>query len=130
KELYDMTADPGQKQDVAGIHPKVVAELRKAYEAWWADISKRFDEYCEIVIGSAKENSTHLACHDWHGDPAPSAQAMVLKGVVANGFWAIEAERGGKYKITLRRQPAVAKFPISANTARLKVGEFEVSQDL
>jgi arylsulfatase A-like enzyme len=128
KELYDLTADPGQKKDVAGDHAEVVAELRKAYERWYGDISKRFDEYCEIVVGSEKENPTPLCCHDWHGEPAPSDQGAVRRGVKANGFWAIEVARAGKYEVTLRQQPAAAKFPIEATTARLKIGDLEVSK--
>jgi arylsulfatase A-like enzyme len=48
KELYDMPADPGQRSDVASKHASVVAELRQAYEKWWAGLSRRFGEYCEI----------------------------------------------------------------------------------
>jgi arylsulfatase A-like enzyme len=129
-ELFDMIVDPGQKKDVAADHPKVVAELRKAYDGWWADISKRFDEYCEIVLGSAKENPTHLSCHDWHGKLAPSGQDMVKKGVEANGFWAVDVARAGKYEISLRQQPAVAKFAIQAQAARLTVGKVDVSQQV
>jgi arylsulfatase A-like enzyme len=127
-ELYDMTVDPGQKKDVAKDNPQTVTELRKAYEAWWTDISKRFDEYCEIVIGSDKENPTHLSCHDWHGKLAPSGQEMVKKAIEANGFWAVEVARAGKYEVTLRQQPAAAKFAIQADTARLTVGKVDVSR--
>ncbi len=127
-ELYDVSKDPGQKQDVAGQHAKVVAELRTAYERWYADISRRFDEYCEITVGSEKENPSQLACHDWHGEPAPSGQAMVRQRIKANGFWALDVARAGKYEITLRQQPAVARFAIEAVTARLSVGGVDVSR--
>jgi hypothetical protein len=128
KELYDMSADPGQRHDVANQHAEVVAELRTAYEQWYADLSKRFDEYCEIIVGSDKENPSRLCCHDWHGELAPSAQEMVRRAVKANGFWAIEVARPGTYEITLRQQPAEANFPIEATTARLKVGEQELTK--
>jgi len=39
EELYDMKHDAGQTTDVAAKHPGVVAQLRAAYDAWWADIS-------------------------------------------------------------------------------------------
>jgi len=127
-ELYDMTTDPRQKKDVAGEHAAVVGELRTAYERWYADISKRFDEYCEITVGSEKENPSHLACHDWHGERAPSGQVMVRERIKANGFWAIDVARAGKYEITLRQQPATARFPIEAATARLTVGGLDLSR--
>jgi len=41
------------------------------------------------------------------------------------GFWAVEIARAGKYEIILRQQPAEAKFPIQAESARLKIGELE-----
>ena len=35
KELYDITADPGETTDVSSSYPEVVAEIRKAYDLWW-----------------------------------------------------------------------------------------------
>ena len=127
-ELYDMTTDPGQKKDVAKAHPQTVLDLRQAYERWWADISKRFDEYCNIVVGSGEENPTLLTCHDWHGERALSLQDYVKKGEVANGFWALEVARAGKYAITLRQQPATAQFPIQAETARLTIDKLDLKR--
>jgi arylsulfatase A-like enzyme len=128
KELYDMTTDPGQRMDIAAAHANVVAELRQSYERWWADISKRFDEYCDIVLGSEQENLSSLCCHDWHGELAPSGQDSVRKRVVANGFWAVSVARAGTYEIVLRQQPAVAPLPIQAATARLTIGSIDISQ--
>jgi hypothetical protein len=71
-----------------------------------------------------------LTCHDWHGKVAPSGQDMVKKGIEANGFWAVEVARAGKYEITLRQQPAVAKFAIQAQTARLTVGKVDANQQV
>jgi uncharacterized sulfatase len=123
-----MSADPGQQKDVAKEHSKTVARLRDEYERWWADISKRFDEYCEIVIGADQEDPTLLTCHDWHGERALSLQDYVKKRDIANGFWAIEVARPGRYAITLRQQPAAAKFPIQADEARLRVGKSDRRQ--
>ncbi|MDA7598125.1 arylsulfatase [bacterium] len=35
KELYNIPKDPSEITDVAAENPKVVARLRKAYDAWW-----------------------------------------------------------------------------------------------
>jgi arylsulfatase A-like enzyme len=128
KELYDMPADPGQRTDVSGKHPEVVGALRQAYERWWADLSKRFDEYCDIALGAPEENPTQLTCHDWHGELAPSSQESVKKRVVANGFWAVSVSRPGTYEITLREQPALARFPIQAAEARLTFAGLDLRQ--
>jgi arylsulfatase A-like enzyme len=138
KELYDIPADPGQKRDVAGEHSEVVEKLRHAYEDWWADVSPRFDEYCEIVIGSDKESPARLTCHDWHGRAEPPwNQTHILKGEQANGFWAVEVPQAGEYEFALRRwpreldQPINAAIPggqaIQASTARLTVGEIDLT---
>src|SRR5262249_29133977 len=63
KELYDLPADEGQGKDEAAAHPGVVKELRDAYERWYEDISPRFGEYCEIVLGSERENPSRLTGH-------------------------------------------------------------------
>jgi arylsulfatase A-like enzyme len=128
KELYDMSADPGQKKDIEDKHSPVISGLRHAYEKWYADLSRRFDEYCEIPVGVEKQGPTHLVCHDWHGERAPSGQEQVRNRIQANGFWAVEVARPGKYAVTLRERPAVAKFPLTAVTARLTVGKVDASK--
>ena len=35
KELYDISADPAERNDVAKNHPEVVQQLRKSYDTWW-----------------------------------------------------------------------------------------------
>jgi arylsulfatase len=37
RQLYDISADPGETMDVAGQHPEVVKQMQLAYEQWWAD---------------------------------------------------------------------------------------------
>jgi arylsulfatase A-like enzyme len=114
KELHDIKADPGQKNNIADKHPKVVENLRRAYEDWWADLSKRFDEYCETIIGSDKENPVRLMSHDWHTPKVPWHQGAVRNGMQANGFWAVEVARNGTYEFALRRWPIEVDKPINA----------------
>jgi arylsulfatase A-like enzyme len=138
EELYDMRADPGQKNDIAGGNPRVVEELRSAYDKWWADVSERFDEYCEIIIGSDKQNPTRLMSHDWHGAEVPWSQGTVRSGMQASGFWAVEIERDSTYQFELRRWPKELNAPINAavpggkaitaTEARLKVADVDVTK--
>ena len=37
-ELYDLTADPGERSDVAADHPDEVASLAAAYDRWWRSV--------------------------------------------------------------------------------------------
>lgn len=38
RELYDLEADPGEREDLATRHPGIVARLRTAYDAWWDEV--------------------------------------------------------------------------------------------
>jgi len=137
RELYDIKADPGQKDDIADERPQVVEKLRKAYEDWWVDVSQRFDEYCEIIIGSDKQNPTRLMSHDWHTPKGPWNQGAVLSGMQANGFWAVEVARAGRYQFELRRWPKEVDAPINeaipggkaitVTEARLKIADADMT---
>jgi hypothetical protein len=139
KELYDIDADPGQRSDVAERHPDVVERLRKAYEAWWSEVSPAFDSYCEIVLGADEENPAKLNGFDWH-TKTPWNQGAIRSGVAANGFWAVEIEQAGSYEFTLRRWPAEVDAPITAaipggkaiaaTTARLKTGQHDLTKPI
>jgi len=139
KELYDIKADPGQKNNIADEHPQVVAKLRNEYDKWWADTSKRFLEHCEIIIGSDKENPAKLTSHDWHAH-GPWNQDQVRQGQKRNSFWAVEVARDGEYEISLRRWPEEVDAPvtaaipdgkaISATTARLKIADVDVTKPI
>jgi arylsulfatase len=37
-ELFDLEADPGEARNVIAGHPEVLAQLRAAYERWWAEV--------------------------------------------------------------------------------------------
>lgn len=137
QELHDISADPGQKNDVSHEHLEVVRKLRDVYEKWWLEVSARFDAYCDIVIGSDKENPSRLTSHDWHeADPSPWNQTHILQGVAANGFWTVEAEQAGEYEFSLRRWPREVDAPINAaipggraiqaTKARLDIGQIRL----
>lgn len=38
-ELYDISKDRGEKNDVAAEYPEVVKRLRNSYEKWWASVT-------------------------------------------------------------------------------------------
>ena len=133
QQLYDMVEDSGQAKDVAADNREVVKQLRVAYERRYADVSRRFGEYCPIVIGADRENPTLITSHDWH--PAtgktrdvPWNHHQIKKMPYANGFWAVDVEQAGKYRFTLRHRPEVAAFPLVAKTARIKIGDVDVKK--
>jgi arylsulfatase A-like enzyme len=123
-ELYDIQADPGQRINIADRHPDTVAELLRTYEAWWDDVSPKFKDYNDIVVGSDRENPAVIHGHDAH-----------RKG--ARQVWVIEAERAGEYafrafrwplesgkKILETREGAVIAAPAEA---RMRIGNVDRS---
>ncbi len=139
RELFDIDADPGQQKNVAAGHGEVLNQLRQMYEAWWADVSKRFAEFNHIVLGDDAENPVKLSSFDWHTKTAWS-QGQVRSGAVVNSFWAVEIARAGSYEITLRRWPEETKAAITAaipggkaiaaSEARLKIAEIDVTKPI
>jgi hypothetical protein len=111
KELYDIEADPGQREDVAGSHPEVVEHLRQAHADWWAEVAPRLDDYAPISLGSDAENPTTLSAMDVLGDVAWS-QAMVVMAQKSTGIWMVKVERAGNYRFSLRRWPVELEVPI------------------
>lgn len=60
RELYDLEADPGEQRNVAAKYPDEVTRLRKAYEAWFADVTAEGFEPPRIVVGTPRENPVRL----------------------------------------------------------------------
>jgi len=115
-ELYDIQADPGQKTDVAAKNPKVVEEMRAAYEDYWKVASERGEQVSRIVLGNPAENPARLTSHDWHsaGSEKTWNQRGIRNAPAVNGHWTVEVEKGGRYRIELRRWPRELDLPVNA----------------
>jgi arylsulfatase A-like enzyme len=92
-ELFDLAADPFEEKDLAADKPDVVAQLKKEYEAWFADVTKKGFDPPSIVIGSTKEPVTRLSRQDWRG-PKAGWDADSL------GHWHVKFEHEGKHRVT------------------------------
>lgn len=116
KSLYDIKADPHQDKDVAAEHPEVVKKLRADYDAWWDSLKPSFKRFARIRIGSKFENPTRLTSHDWltNANMVPWNHAAIRSGPMSTGWWALNVEEAGKYRITLRRWPASTQTAIVA----------------
>ena len=114
-ELYDIHKDPSQQNDIAAAHPDIVQSLAHQYDAWWKIVSKNGDTFVRIVLGNDAENPSYLTCMDWHGDAGKVwNQHQIRSAPVANGFWAVDISRAGRYRFELRRWPREVDLPISA----------------
>ena len=110
-ELYDLTADPAERNDLAASLPAVAARLRHETEAWFKDVSStRGYAPPRIQIGAPEEAQTVLTRQDWRG-PQASWDADGL------GHWEVRVVRAGRYEVRLR-MPAL---PAAAQAA-LRIG--------
>lgn len=123
KELYDIDADPGQKQDVFKKHPEVVQQLTRYYDDLWEDLQPGFKTVPIIPLTAPGPKTVALNYHECIGrhdgwfqdemrriakriDPPQSKRAA---------FWPVEAVTGGEYRIELRRWPLEIDHPIHAD---------------
>lgn len=106
-ELYNLSQDPEQRNNLAGEHTFMVANLKAAYETWWKRVSARKDDYCFVPFGS-QAGPQVLTQHDLHpeskGFPAWH-QGHVRRGTNLQGYWAVKVEEAGTYAFDFRRWP-------------------------
>ena len=119
-ELYDMSVDLGETNNLAGEHPEIVEKMRRGYEEWFRDVSSRGFDPVRIHLGSPREPRTTLSRFDWRGDYDERA------GEAALGYWPIVIEQQGRYDLVLR---FAGPLP-SEGRARVWVGEVEVAQEV
>ncbi len=131
EQLFDMRLDPGQRDDVAAANEEVVARLREAYEDWWRTLEPTFDQYVRIDLGGA-QNPTHMMSHDWHTEDkgTPWHQNHVRNGYVSNGPWAVDVAAAGRYRVTLRRWPAIEARAMDCVEASIEIGDVRAKQEV
>jgi len=139
KELYDMAADPGQKDNVIEKHPDVARALREHYAQWREEMAPLQEAVNYVSIGVAAEPETFLCSANWIGSYADSWGNGLHRA--KNGYWDLQVEKSGTYEIDLYGWPKgsdvslSAKFPAPPSfreiagrpvaRAKLKIGEQE-----
>ena len=132
-ELYDIHADPSQRKDIAQSHPEVVERLYGEYEDWFADVTEEGRPYTRFLLGHRAENPTRFTVRDWHPTEGGVIWKMSLvrdDSLFVNGFWTVDVQQSGKYRIRLSRYPEDEPSPAKANRARIQIGDIEQSLTL
>ncbi|MHC4498835.1 MAG: arylsulfatase [Planctomycetota bacterium] len=115
EKLYDIQADPEQRRDISANHPNVVAGLRQFYDEHWKDVSKRFGEYCRLVIGAAEANPTILCSHG------------LLEYTRRH---AVKVVRSGEYEISLVQRRPPEEAPLACVDARVKISNVDLRKQV
>ena len=129
KELYNVTRDPAQHQDIAATQPDVVSQLRKLYLPHWESVEPRMTPV-NIDLGSPAENPTVLSSQDWYmpkGNPPWNFRAITRRPHVT-GPWNVNVRHAGRYRITLRQFPKVADKPVVAVRAKIEIAGKSIEQ--
>lgn len=95
-QLYNLSKDPRQQNDVAAKHPEVFKRLKAGYESWFADVSStRPDNYAppRIVVGTPHETQSVLTRQDWRHSTGRNWARD------SNGFWLLKAREPGSYEV-------------------------------
>ncbi len=112
KELYDVTEDPGERNDVSAAHPEIARKLNAAYEGWYRDaIAERGFRRFPIQVGHPEENPVILAAPQsyfhgdlkFHGGPGYAHDWIInWTSVDRHVHWDIEVVTPGQYDVSLR----------------------------
>jgi arylsulfatase A-like enzyme len=126
-ELYDITEDPGQSNDIADQNPDIVKDLFSRYEKWWDSVAPEPDWYAEIYIGTEEENPVTLYSHDAH----------IRSGAEV---WVVNIVKDGEYQVKVNRWPEESGKRIVENlkgdqelpvaSAELTIGNISLSKEV
>jgi len=112
--LFDMTVDPGEQRNLIDEQPAIAAEMKGAYDRWFADVSAtRGYPAPRIIAGTRHENPLTLTRQDWRGPRAGW-------GAEGLGHWDVELAAAATYDVTARTSPADHE-----RTVRLNIGGSE-----
>jgi arylsulfatase A-like enzyme len=105
-ELYDLSKDPGQAQNIADSNPEVLKKMRDYYEQWWSVTMPEAGKIVPVIVGSEKENPVEINSNEWLAESV-NTQWAVAQGLgnATGGEWRLLAEKKGKYLIELSRWP-------------------------
>lgn len=124
--LYDLLADPRERNNLADTHPEIMNDLKKQYKAWFKDVgSTRPDNYAppRIHVGTPHENPVVLTRQDWRHE------AGKPWGLDSNGHWELYVANEGMYDFNLRfKQPGArtrAELCIGDQTHTVMVDTFD-----
>lgn len=123
-ELYDISKDPGQQNNIAADQPQVHKKMKNYYDNWWSKLEPVIFDYVPVVIGNTQENPVLLSSNGWAGAGGINTQWGVAmgNGSLQGGTWHILAETNGVYRLELSRWPPHIKRALTASGPDAAVG--------
>ncbi|MHC4123011.1 MAG: arylsulfatase [Planctomycetota bacterium] len=96
-ELYDISKDPGEKNNLIDKHPEIAEKMKRQYEDWFKDVSstRGFDPP-NIYLGTPYENPVVLTRQDMRRKAGGDGW-----GDEDLGHWQVDIIKPAKYNITI-----------------------------
>lgn len=114
-ELYDISQDPGQQNNLAQQNVEMVADMNAFYESWWTDV---ISETKFSVIDLGVDPLEVITCHDAHtGKEAypPWNQQQIRQGKpMKPAKFLVNFTKDGSYKFHLTRWPIESKLALGS----------------
>jgi arylsulfatase A-like enzyme/alpha-L-fucosidase len=141
-ELFDLSTDPGQTDNIIEQYPERAAAMAGAYEDWWQHATGAGTPTTRPIVGSDAENPLRISAMDWL---APNTTQVPWwpgfgekKG---NGWlgregdfqlspWALKVAEAGTYRITLYLHDEPAQKVIPHRYAYLEMNGEVTAQPL
>ncbi len=137
-ELFDVSNDPGQTNDISAQHPEKFEELKKVYESWWVHATGKGTPTTRPIIGSKHENPSRLTGMDWLSPnteqvpwwPGFGTDKWGTRSNVAwigkeDSFivspWALKVAEAGNYTMTLYLRDIPANKVIGKSFAHIEL---------
>ncbi len=116
KELYDVSIDPGQENNLTDQYPERVKEMNEFYDAWWTSVIAE-TKYSVIDLGVDPREL--ITCMDIHstGQVPNWNQKMIRRGTpLTPAKFMVNFTKGGKYIISLARWPLESGLALGSGT--------------
>lgn len=127
-ELYNLSADPAQSNNVISSYPEIATTMRDFYEAWWNRLSPDTSPLVHLQVGDEVENPTILSCGFWVGANVNTMNKVAAaEGGEKGGKWYIQVKESGKYKILLSRWPFHLNRLLTADGPSNTIGGMSLS---
>jgi len=98
-ELYHISDDPYELNDISKKNPEMVHTLKSEFDRWYSKmiVNEKLVTPPRIIIGSENENPVILNRNDWKG-----AKAKQWSSPDAYGYWDVTFAEDGLYNVKLR----------------------------
>lgn len=117
KQLFDLSNDPSQKNNLANQYPDLVKQFSSYYENWWQDVTQN-ERLSPTVLDTQQQAEVLLTAQAWKGDKATYDQSHVIAGVPNRGIWHLDVKTSGRYKISFARWPREANLGFNEGYVR------------